>query len=113
MTIAIGAICADAVLVASDSRTTNPDYTIRDNAEKVRLVRLAGPYNATIAHSGDSELGARIFDAFETVAAKTPLNDWQSVSDVGNKVIAEEQRRLRLPRMVRKSESQRVHAASR
>ena len=97
VTIVIGIICKEGILVGSDSRTTNPDHTIRDNAIKVRLLRLAGPDNAIIAQAGDDDLGSRVVDRIEHLAEQAPLTDWQTVSDIGDRAIADEQKKLRTP----------------
>lgn len=102
VTIVIGLTCCDGILVGSDSRTTNPDFTIRDDAKKIRAIRLQGPDGefpdcALIAQSGDDALGSRILDRIEALAKDTPLTDWQTVCEIGNKAIADEQKQLRIP----------------
>jgi hypothetical protein len=97
MTIAIGAICKGGIIMGSDSRTTNPDFSIRDDAKKVRLIRLLGPDNALISQSGDDALGSRILTSFGLSAAQTALNDWRAACDIADNAITEEQRILRKP----------------
>ena len=97
VTIAIGLICNDGILVGSESRTTNLDHTIRDDAVKVMTIRLRGPDNALIAQSGDDDLGSRIVNRIEDIAKDTPLTDWQTICEIGNKAIADEQKQLRIP----------------
>jgi 20S proteasome alpha/beta subunit len=97
MTIIIGIICKDGILIGSDSRTTNPDHTIRDNAKKVRFVEMKYKTYAMVAHSGDDDLGTRVADRIETLAKPATLTDWQTLSDIGNEAISQEIKQLKIP----------------
>jgi 20S proteasome alpha/beta subunit len=97
MTIAIGLICKNAILMDSDSRTTNPDHTIRDNAKKIRFIKMKNLDYAMIAQSGDDDLGSRVVDGIEDMAKDASITDWQSVTEIGNKVISNEIQKLKIP----------------
>ena len=83
--------------MGSDSRTTYPNRAIRDTANKIRFVEMQDLNFAMVAHSGDDDLGTRIADKIETLAKTTALTDWQTVSDLGDKAIQEEIKKLRSP----------------
>jgi len=87
VTIAIALICKDGILMASDSRTTNPDFSIRDNAKKIRLVKMKHLHCALVAQSGDDDLGTRIVDRIEQIAKDVSILDYQTVSELGDKAI--------------------------
>src|ERR1017187_8040313 len=82
VTIIIGIICKDGILIGCDSRTTNQDHTIRDNSKKGRFVELQNKTYAMLAHSGDDDLGTRVADRIETLSRKATLTDWQTLSDI-------------------------------
>lgn len=83
--------------MASDSRTTNPDFTVRDDAQKIRIMQMADSNTALIGQSGDDSIGARVVERIIEAGSLANLLDWQSVSDIGNKIILEEQRKLKEP----------------
>ena len=53
--------------------------------------------SAMIAQSGDDDLGSRVIDKIENLAKDISIADWQTVSEIGNKAIAEEIKQLRIP----------------
>ena len=97
MTIIIGIICKDGILIGSDSRTTYPPSTIRDTAKKVRFVEMQNQTYAMVAHSGDDDLGTRVADRIETLAKPATLTDWQTVSEIGDRAISDEIHKLKIP----------------
>jgi hypothetical protein len=50
-----------------------------------------------LAHSGDDELGSRVADRIGNMVKNSNITDWQTVSDMGDKAIAEEIRKLKTP----------------
>jgi len=70
VTIIIGIICKDGILIGSDSRTIYPPSTIRDTAKKVRFVEMQNQTYVMVAHSGDDDLGTRVADRIETLASQ-------------------------------------------
>ncbi len=50
-----------------------------------------------LAHSGDDDLGSRVADRIGNTAKDATINDWQSVSEIGDKAISEEMRKLKIP----------------
>lgn len=97
MTIIIGIICKNGILIGSDSRTTYPNNTIRDTATKVRFVEMKNQTYALLAHSGDDDLGTRVADRIEALAKPATLTDWQTVSEIGDKAISAEIHKLKIP----------------
>jgi hypothetical protein len=97
VTIIIGIICKDGILIGSDSRTTYPPSTIRDTAKKVRFVEMQNQTYVIVAHSGDDDLGTRVADRIETLAKPAILTDWQTVSKIGDKAISDEIHKLKIP----------------
>jgi 20S proteasome alpha/beta subunit len=59
MTIVSAIICKNAIVIASDSRTTKEDNTIRDDTKKIHLVYLKEHFGFLVGQSGNDDLGAR------------------------------------------------------
>jgi 20S proteasome alpha/beta subunit len=97
VTIAIGIIHRTGIVVASDSRTMNPDYTFRDDAQKIREIYFSDGQVAVMAQSGDDDLGQRIVEIVANEASNKAISDWQSVSDIVDDVISKEQQKYKLP----------------
>lgn len=97
VSIAIGLICRDGIILASDSRTTHPDHSVRDDAQKIQLLNLKDGKGALIAQSGDDDLGARILENIALSAQEKTLSDWQSVSEIADAEILKEQLKLKAP----------------
>jgi 20S proteasome alpha/beta subunit len=97
VTIAIGILCNNSIVVASDSRITYPDGTVRDDGNKIGKITFKDGSNAIVAQSGDDDLGSRIIENMGAQADDLKLNDWQSVSELANGVMLQEQIKLRAP----------------
>lgn len=74
VTIISAMVCKEGILVAADSRTTNDDLTIRDDAIKIHIVEATGG-SAIIAHSGSADIGPRLAEIVEHDATDLVLND--------------------------------------
>jgi 20S proteasome alpha/beta subunit len=97
VTIAIGILCKDGIVVASDSRITYPDNSVRDDGNKIGIIKFKDGNKAIVAQSGDDDLGSRIIENMGVRADDLQLNDWQSVAELANGVMLQEQIKLRGP----------------
>jgi hypothetical protein len=74
--------------MASDSRTTNEDWTIRDGSKKVFPVRLADGFGFLLGQSGNDDLGARAVELVYEEAKQTKLKDYRTCAEVAVNAIA-------------------------
>lgn len=73
MTILIGILCKDTIVLASDSQTSY-EVSKRRDGEKIRVVRFKDN-NALVAQSGCSDTSDRIIDVFSRLTPKIKLDD--------------------------------------
>ena len=85
VTIIVGIICKDAIVIASDSQTTSGARKATDS-DKVSVLQLQDA-KALVAQSGSSVLGARAVEILEGLAANQPLSDRRSVADLAQKAM--------------------------
>lgn len=89
VTIIVGLICEDAIVLASDSRTTNTDGTIRDDAEKLTIITFADGKQALVAQAGNADLSLRAVEILSKTAKNKTLTDYRSVASLAQDAIAE------------------------
>lgn len=78
----------DAIIMASDSRTTNEDWTIRDDSKKVFPVRLADGFGFLLGQSGNDDLGTRAVELVYEEAKQTKTKDYRTCAEVAVKAVA-------------------------
>ena len=78
----------DAIIMASDSRTTAEDFTIRDDSKKVFPVRLSDGFGFLLGQSGNDDLGARAIELVYDVAKQTKLKDYRTCAEVAVNAVA-------------------------
>jgi 20S proteasome alpha/beta subunit len=95
MTLVVGLVCQDAIIIASDSRTSDlASGRIRDDAQKISLLQLTKGVEALIAQAGHADLAARAVEILERIAKDKPLNDYRAVSDLAEQALKELRKRL-------------------
>src|SRR5437870_11003874 len=92
MTVILGLKCRDALIVATDSRTTDNEE-VRDDTEKVIILPMKNA-GVIIASSGNAETSAVILETLKREAANQELTDYQSVSDLMDRAILSYKRKL-------------------
>jgi len=76
VTIIIALVGKDHITIASDSRTTNPDGTINDNTQKIKIVKL-GDAEMIVAQAGHADMGSKAMQILiEKSASKSLTNYW-------------------------------------
>jgi hypothetical protein len=95
MTVIVGIICKDSIVLASDSRTTTEGEHLhfRDDAAKISVIELAAKSGrrpqALIAQSGHADLSSRTVEIMERMAKDTPLNGYRAVADLAEAAVRE------------------------
>lgn len=77
------------IIVASDSRTTNPDGSISDSAKKVETIKLSGRNKILVAQAGHAQLASRAIEILIRKATDIPLTDYRTVADLTAAAIEE------------------------
>jgi 20S proteasome alpha/beta subunit len=87
MTIIVGLICKDAIVVASDGQNTN-GLLKRLDAKKISFIRGADGY-ALVAESGSSELSQRAVEILKSKATGKPITDYRTLADLAEEAVKE------------------------
>jgi 20S proteasome alpha/beta subunit len=89
MTVAIGVLCGDGIILASDSRTIDAvtGRVITDNAQKVFKIDFADNQSGVIAMAGSAALGDKIIEAIQDLAKSTKLNSSRAFADLVERVV--------------------------
>jgi 20S proteasome alpha/beta subunit len=96
VTIVTALICKKGIVLASDSRTTNPDGTHRDDTKKISILKFADGNEALVAQAGNADLGERVVEILTSMASTIPLNDRRAGADAAQDAISELKNQLRL-----------------
>lgn len=86
VTIIIGIICKDGIVVAADSRTTLDTGGNRDDTEKVHLIQMK-KRRAIIGRSGHDHLSSRVIFDLEKKAQHFTPTDYRSVAELADSVV--------------------------
>jgi 20S proteasome alpha/beta subunit len=95
VTVIVGIICKDSIVLASDSRTTTEGEYLyfRDDAAKISMIELAADGGrrprALIAQSGHADLSSRTVEIMERTARDRSLNDYRAVADLAEAAVRE------------------------
>ncbi|HEY1660875.1 MAG TPA: hypothetical protein VGI03_00505 [Verrucomicrobiae bacterium] len=89
VTIVSTLVGRDGITMASDSRTTNEDETIRDDTKKVFPVNLLDGFGFLIGQSGNDDLGARAIELIYQLATQTKIKDYRTCAELVEKAIAD------------------------
>ena len=82
VTIILGLICENGIVLASDSRTTNPDGTFSDGTQKIYEIGLNEVERFLVATAGHADLGARAIEILSGLAWGKSLTDYRTVADL-------------------------------
>lgn len=96
MTLIIGIVCKESIVVCSDSRTSNIDTgRIDDDAKKISVVALKDA-TALVAQAGNCDLSAEAVEIIERNAANLTLTDYRSFAEVCQTSVSELKDRIRI-----------------
>ncbi len=86
MTIIIGVVCADSIVVASDSQVSQSVLATskRMDGEKIREVRFKDACGI-ITNSGSVTFGQRVAELTQVACAKHPLTDYRQLAEAAEK----------------------------
>jgi 20S proteasome alpha/beta subunit len=89
VTIVSSLVCKNAILMASDSRTTNEDGTVRDDTTKIHIITMADDFTKfVVGQSGHDDLGARAIEILANMARTSSMNDYRAVADLAAKAVS-------------------------
>jgi 20S proteasome alpha/beta subunit len=88
MTIIIGLIGKDSIILACDSQTTYGAHTKRLNAKKISVVKFKNS-EALVAESGAADLSSRVVEIFRRNAKNESLTDSDTVMRVAESSVRE------------------------
>jgi 20S proteasome alpha/beta subunit len=96
VSLIVGIICQDGIVVSSDSQTTDECGMARTDATKIYQITLADNASGLIAIAGGVEWALQIIEIVETRALTTKLEHPRSFADLAeeaNKTIKQRERR--------------------
>lgn len=83
MTIIVGIIFNEGIVLASDSQTSYlPGSSKRTDSDKITGVSFDRKDGVLVAQSGNAELSSRAVEIFGKLAVATPLNDYRKPAEV-------------------------------
>jgi hypothetical protein len=90
VTIIAAIHCLQGIVIAADSRTTNEDGTIRDDALKLHTLDCENSYSAILAHSGNAEVGPRIGEIMKQECLNRPeIKDYRGFAEMAERASAQ------------------------
>jgi 20S proteasome alpha/beta subunit len=96
VTIVIGIKCKQAIVMACDSRTTEESGFVKDDAEKMRIVKFAKG-KVLLAYSGSVAYGSRAFRLFEEMAAQESIENDYTVTQTLQRAVVKTLEEMFLP----------------
>jgi 20S proteasome alpha/beta subunit len=85
VTLIIGTICKDAIVMASDSQTTR-EGSKRTDAEKLLSLRF-GTDRVLLGHAGNAGNSARAIEILSELAKDKPLDDYRMPADLARQAM--------------------------
>jgi hypothetical protein len=82
VTLIIGIICKDGIVIASESQSTDEGRIKHCNTQKIFNIRLSDQSSALIAGAGSTDLVAETAKAMERIAKDKRLNDYRAIGDI-------------------------------
>jgi 20S proteasome alpha/beta subunit len=83
VTIIVGIICKERIVLASDSQTSySPGSSKRTDTDKIALVNFSGNTPVLVAESGNAELSSRAVEEFEKMAKIAQLDDYRKPVEI-------------------------------
>jgi 20S proteasome alpha/beta subunit len=89
MTLLIGVICTDGIVVASDSQTTDEWGQKRDDTQKVSVLELADGASGLIAQAGGADFSAQAVERMEHNARVKRFTDYRAIPELAVQSLAE------------------------
>lgn len=95
MTIVIGIKCASGIVVACDSRTTDPTGLVRDNANKIHVITFQDTNTAIVAEAGNEALSSRTVEMISTIAKERRIIDYRTMASCAEESVAQLKHQIR------------------
>jgi len=87
VTIIVGLICADGIILASDSQTTY-GTTKRPDVEKISVVEFTNT-TALVAESGSAQISGKVVEIMQGKAKGIALTDYRMVAEIAQESLRE------------------------
>jgi ATP-dependent protease HslVU (ClpYQ) peptidase subunit len=94
MTIIVGLICKNAIVLASDSQTTT-GTSKRCDAEKFAIVKFSNA-EVLVAQAGNASSLSRVIEVLRDLAKGQKLTDYRGVADIAQKAMRQLKDELRV-----------------
>src|SRR5437899_2658336 len=94
VTLIVGIICKDGIVIGSDSQTTYGTSKQCDT-RKVSVVEFQNA-KALVAESGSAEIGSRAIEILKELAKDQPLADYRTVADLAQRAMRQIKDELRV-----------------
>jgi 20S proteasome alpha/beta subunit len=88
MTLLVGIVCQDAIVMASDSQTTD-EWGQKRTSQKISTVQFADGASGLIAQAGSADFASQTIEKIERSAAKSKLTDYRSIPELAAGALAE------------------------
>ncbi|MGA2178104.1 MAG: hypothetical protein ABSH15_00785 [Verrucomicrobiota bacterium] len=96
VTIAIGLICNNAIVMASDSQTADMETgKTRRDVDKITKLEFKDGQTGLVAQSGHEVMSARAAEILTAIAKSELLNDYRKGAELAEKAIADLRRQFR------------------
>ena len=87
MTLIVGIICKDGIVLAADSQTTK-GMAKQPGANKIRVIEFANG-KALVAESGSASLSASVIDLFQGKAAGRKIENEMTIAKIAEESVRE------------------------
>lgn len=94
VTIIVGIICSDGIVLASDSQMTR-DNSKRCDAEKMSVVEFAN-LNVLVAQAGNATLSNRAVEILQGLAKNEDITDYRSAADAAQRAMQRLKEEMRI-----------------
>ena len=95
VTIIIGIKCKTGIVVACDSRTTDPQGYVDDTAMKLHVIAFNDGNSGIVAEAGHAEFSSRAVEMIAQLAKDRPLNDYRSLASCAEQAVSELKQKIR------------------
>ena len=89
VTIVIGIACSNGIVIACDSRTTDPSGVVHDDAIKLNVIFLRDGNSCVVAESGNESLSSRAVEKIYQIAKSRALDDYREFAKCAESAVSE------------------------
>lgn len=97
MTLIVGIICKDGIVIGSDSQSTNSDMMARTDATKIYEIALSDKSRGLVATAGSVEWSLQVIEIMEELAKSATLSRARAFADLAEEANTRIKQRERRP----------------